>query len=365
MTMNALEAVASHNRALDVGAPILDDTSVREFLKPIEPILQHANTMELCLNRRGQAHVELPDGWHVVAVPEMTRERCLYLARAVATLLTDRIDRGKPILSGDLPTGERIQIVIPPAVRGEVSITIRKPSTRRFSLEELEEQGMFELVREASHDLAPYQKEMLALKQARRFKEFLREAMRRRLTIVTTGETGTGKTTLMKALLAEIDIRERIVTIEDAHELQMPDRDNKVHLIYPKGAQAAEGAVPVTPQDLLASCMRMRPDRIFLAELRGSETFDFISLGLSGHDGSMTSMHAASPAAAFRRMGMLCMQSEQGRALPYDEVQSLLHMVIDVVLQLVRPESRRGRHIDEIYYDPHARLQAARALIGR
>jgi len=238
--MSALEAIADHNRATEMGAPIADDTSVREFLKPIEAHLRHGKVMELCINRPGQAHVELADGWHVFPVPEMTRERCLYLARAIATLLKDRIDRGKPILSGDLPTGERIQIVIAPAVRGEVSITIRKPWTQRFSLDELEAQGMFERVREASHDLAPYQKELLTLKGNRRFKEFLREAMRHRLTIVTTGETGTGKTTLMKALLGEIDTRERIVTIEDAHELQMPDRDNKVHLIYTKGAQAVE-----------------------------------------------------------------------------------------------------------------------------
>jgi len=365
MTVGALEAIADHNRVLETGAVIADDTSVREFLKPIEHHLRHAQIMELCVNCPGEVHVELDDGWHVFPAPEMTREHCLYLARAIATLLKDRIDRSKPILSGDLPTRERIQIVIPPAVRGEVSITVRKPSAQRFSLDELETQGMFERVREASHDLAPYQKELLILKRERRFKEFLREAMRHRLTILTTGETGTGKTTLMKALLGEIDKRERIVTIEDAHELQMPDRDNKVHLIYSKGAQAAEGVAPVTAQDLLASCMRMRPDRIFLAELRGSETFDFVSLGLSGHDGSMTSMHAASPAAAFRRMGMLCMQSEQGRALPYQEIQSLLHMVVDVVLQIVRPADRRGRHIDEIYYDPQTRLEAARALIAR
>ena len=363
--MSALETIADHRRATELGVPITDDTSVREFLKPIDPILRNDAVMELCINRPAHVHLEMPDGWHEYSVPDMTRERCLCLARAVATLLKDRIDRGKPILSGDLPTGERIQIVIPPAVRGEVSVTIRKPSNQRFSLEELEAQGMFERVREASQDLAPYQKELVSLKRDRRFKEFLRKAMRRRLTIVTTGETGTGKTTLMKALLREIDQEERIVTIEDAHELHMPDRDNKVHLIYAKGAQAVEGIAPVTPQDLLASCMRMRPDRIFLAELRGSETFDFISLGLSGHDGSLTSMHAASPAAAFRRMGMLCMQSEQGRALPYGEIQSLLHMVVDVVLQLARPSDRRGRFIDEIYYDPHARLEAARALIGR
>jgi type IV secretion system protein VirB11 len=365
MTMSALEIIAGRSRDLEAAAPIEDGTSVREFLKPLETHLRNEELMELCINRPGEAHVELADGWHAILVPEMTRERCLYLARAVATLLKDRIDRGKPILSGDLPTLERIQIVIPPAVRGEVSITIRRPSARRFSLDELEVQGMFARVRKASRDLLPHQKELLRLKRERRFKEFLREAMRRRLTIVTTGETGTGKTTLMRALLGEIDTQERIVTIEDAHELQMPDRANKVHLIYTKGAQPAEGVAPVTPQDLLASCMRMRPDRIFLAELRGAETFDFVSLALSGHDGSMTSMHAASPEAAFRRMAMLCMQSQEGRALPYGEVQSLLHMVVDVVLQLVRPADRRGRHIDEIYYDPHARLEAARALIER
>jgi type IV secretion system protein VirB11 len=224
---------------------------------------------------------------------------------------------------------------------------------------------MFDRVREASHDLLPFQKKLLELKKERRFKEFLRKAMEHRLTIVTCGETGTGKTTTMRALLREIAPAERIITIEDAHELRMPDRSNKVHLLYTKGAQAVAGVQPVTAQDLLASCMRMRPDRIFLAELRGSETFDFVSLGLSGHDGSMTSMHAASPSAAFRRMGMLCMQSEQGRALPYAEIQSLLHMVVDVVLQIVRPANRRGRFVDEIFYDPEAKLAAARSLAGR
>jgi len=363
--INAVDALLQTQRTAHPPMVIADDSSVREFLKPIEHLLKHGKVMEICINTPGEVHVELADGWQLLQVPEMTRERCHYLARAIATLLSDRIDRGKPILSGDLPTEERIQIVMPPAVRGDISITIRKPAGQRLTLEQLDGQGMFERVREASTELAPYQKELLQLKRERRFKEFLRKAMQHRLTIVTTGETGTGKTTLMRALLGEIDPRERIITIEDAHELQMPDRANRVHLIYTKGAQAAEGVAPVTPQDLLASCMRMRPDRIFLAELRGSETFDFVSLGLSGHDGSLTSMHAASPAAAFRRMGMLCMQSEQGRALPYEQIQALLHMVVDVVLQIARPADRRGRYIDEIHYDPQARLDAARALMRR
>jgi type IV secretion system protein VirB11 len=363
--MSALDVIAGHNRAAEAAPEIPDDASVREFLKPLESHLAHGKIMELCINKPGCVHVELGDGWHVMEAPDMTRERCMYLARAVATLLKDKIDRTKPILSGDIPSGERIQIVIPPAVRDHVSITIRKPLKQRFSLEDLEKQGMFKNVRDAGEELLPHQRELVALKKAGRFREFLRLAMQKRLTIIATGETGTGKTTVLKALEGEIEPSERIITIEDAHEMHMPHRDNKVHLIYTKGAQMADNVAPVTAQDLLASCMRMRPDRVFLAELRGSETFDFLSLGLSGHEGSMTTMHAASPAAAFRRMAMLCMQSEQGRALPHAEVQSLLHMVVDVVLQIVRPSDRRGRYVDEVYYEPEARLHAARVLVGR
>jgi type IV secretion system protein VirB11 len=358
--MRAIETLAEMNRSREAATPLLaEDVSVRQFLIPIQHLLDRDEVTEVCINAPGEAFVETAAGWTRVPAREMTYPRCMALAQAIATLLNQRIGQETPLLSGDLSTQERIQIVIPPAVRGGASITIRKPSATAYTLQELASQGLFSRVREASHDLQPVQRELLHLKAERRFEEFLRLAVASRQTIVAAGETGTGKTTFMKALVHEIAPEERIITIEDAHELRMPDRENKVHLLYAKGGQ---GAARVTAQDLLASCMRMRPDRIFLAELRGAETFEFLNLGLSGHAGSMTSVHASSCAAALKRMAMLAMQSPEGRSLPYAEVESLLLAVIDVIVHITRPADRRGRFVDEIYYDPLAGIAGARAL---
>ena len=332
LTMEPKEPAAREASCLHIA----EDASVRQFLAPVRHLLEYGPVHELCINRPGEAFVETAEGWSRATVPDMNFARCMALAQAVATLLNQKIGQETPLLSGDLPTGERIQIVIPPAVRTGVSITIRKASATALTLRELAAQGMFTRVRqaEASTQLAPVQHELLDLMAARDFEAFLRLAVRARLTIVASGETGTGKTTFMKALVDEIPPDERIITIEDAHELRMPHRDNTVHLMYSKGRQ---GAARVSAQDLIASCMRMRPDRVFLAELRGKETFDFLNLGLSGHTGSMTSVHAASCSAAFKRMAMLVVQSDEGRALPYAEIQNLLHLVIDIVVQIGRP----------------------------
>ena len=358
--MRALETLAAVNRAREAATPLLaEDVSVRQFLAPLQPLLDQGDVYEVCINAPGEAFVETAAGWARVPVPEMTYPRCMALAQAIATLLNQRIGEQSPLLSGDLRTEERVQIVIPPAVRGGVSLTIRKPSGKLFSLQDLGAQGLFAQVRETTGDLLPVQRELLRLKSEQRFEDFLRLAVTSRQTIVAAGETGTGKTTFMKALAAEIAPEERVITIEDAHELRMPGRENKVHLLYAKGGQ---GAARVSAQDLLASCMRMRPDRVFLAELRGAETFEFLNLGLSGHAGSLTSVHASSCAAALKRMAMLAMQSPEGRSLPYAEVESLLLAVIDVIVHITRPADRRGRIVDEIYYDPVAGLAGARAL---
>jgi len=336
------------------------DASVQQFLAPVRRLLDDTRVNELCINLPGEVFLETAAGWSKVAVPEMNFARCMALAQALATFLNQKIGQETPLLSGDLPSGERVQIVIPPAVRGGVSITIRRPSARWFTLQDLATQGMFSRVKEPSDRLQPFQEELLDLKAAGRFEEFLRLAVRSGLTVVASGETGTGKTTLMKALVAEIAPEERVITIEDAHELRMPQRENKVHLLYSKGEQ---GAARVTAQDLIAACMRMRPDWILLAELRGKETFDFLNLSLSGHRG-MTSVHAANCAAAFRRLGMLAVQSPEGRALPFGEIQNLLHAVVDVIVQISRVEhsaSRPGRYVEEIYYDPAAQRAGALA----
>jgi len=134
--------------------------------------------------------------------------------------------------------------------------------------------------------------------------------------------------------------------------LFLPSHPNHVHLFYPSEAKEEENA-PVTSASLLRSCLRMKPSRILLAELRGGEAFDFINVAASGHGGSITSLHAGSPLLAFERLALMVLQNRQGRTLPYPVIRRLLYLVVDVVIHVHNDvESDAGRHITEIWYDP-------------
>src|SRR5262249_31899235 len=151
--------------------------------------------------------------------------------------------------------------------------------------------------------------------------------------IVVAGETGSGKTTLMKALVREIPAAERLITIEDVRELFLPDHPNRVHLLYGSEASEEKGDV-VTGAGLLRSCLRMKPTRILLAELRGGEAFDFLQVCASGHEGSLTSCHAGSCALTFERLALMVLSNRQGRTLPHAVISRLIHQVVDVVVHV-------------------------------
>src|ERR1700685_3156042 len=165
--------------------------------------------------------------------------------------------------------------------------------------------------------------------------------------IVVSGATGSGKTTFTKALIREIPCEERLITIEDAPELVLNDHPNHVRLFYSKGDQ---GQGKGTPRQLLESCMRMRPDRILLAELRTDEAFDYLRKANSGHPGSITSVHAASAELAFEQLVLLVKQSRAGQELPRADIKELLYLLVDVVIQF--GVERHERFIKEIWYDP-------------
>ena len=339
-----------------------DATSVVEFLRPLREQLDAPGVLEVCLNRPGELQVETTTGWQVVAAPAMTQERCLSLATAVATYCDQQVNQERPLLSATLPSGERIQFVIPPAVpRGTVSITVRKPSSLIRRLDDFEREGLF--ARTARVGLAdaariePWERDLVALQQAGRHADFLRLAVQCRQTIVVSGRTGSGKTTFMKGLVEEVPHHERLITIQDTAELTLPHHPNVVHLLYSKDAQ---GTARVTAKSLLEACLRMKPDRIFLAEVRGDECFYFVRLAASGHPGSITSVHAGSCALALEQMSLMIRETGAGGGLTMAEIKGLLRIVVDVVVQFDRDE--RGRFVSELMYEPRAvRGAAARA----
>lgn len=340
-----------------------DATSVVEFLRPLREQLDAPGVLEVCVNRPGELQVETVSGWQAVNAPAMTQERCLSLATALATYCDQQINQERPLLSATLPTGERIQFAIPPAVpRGTVSITIRKPSNVVLRLSDFEQDGLFGRVGErttapnpeSNDGLQPFECELLALKAAGRYADFMRLAVRHHRTIVVSGKTGSGKTTFMKGLVEEVPKHERLITIQDTAELTLPNHPNVVHLFYSKDAQ---GTARVTAKSLLEACLRMKPDRIFLAELRGEECFSFIRLAASGHPGSITSVHAGSCDLALEQMSLMIRESGAGGGLRMDEIKGLLRIVIDVIVQFDRDE--RGRFIADVAYEPRRRHHAA------
>jgi len=330
-----------------------DATSVVEFLRPLREQLDAPGVLEVCINRPGEMLVESGNGWHRVEDPDLTLERCLSLATAVATFSDQQINQETPLLAAALPTGERIQFAIPPATpRGTVSITVRNPSGLIKRLDNFGAEGLFARLGGTGHGspgAEDSEASLTELFRSGRHSDFLRMAVRSHRTIVVSGRTGSGKTTFMKGLVEEVPTHERLITIEDTPELGLPSHGNKVHLFYSKDAQ---GTAKVTAKSLLEACLRMRPDRIFLAEVRGVECFHFVRLAASGHPGSITSVHAGSCTLAFEQMALMIRESGAGGGLQMAEIKALLHLVIDVVVQFDRDE--RGRYISEIHYEPRA-----------
>ncbi|MBT9596610.1 MAG: P-type DNA transfer ATPase VirB11 [Vitreoscilla sp.] len=343
------------------------DTSVRMFLAPLARFLDEPGVLEVCINRPGVVFYEGASGWKSEPAPELTYEHLFSLARAVATLTGQSINEERPLLSATLPDGERVQFVFPPACeRGAVSVTIRRPSSRIWTLDEFAAQGIFEgtqiltdsreEVQHSAVQLRPVELELLDMLWARDVASFFRAAVPARLTTVVSGATGSGKTTFMKGLIQECGAEERLVTIEDAREILLPRHANAVHLLYSKGDQ---GVAKVTARDLLVSCLRMRPDRILLAEIREDECYDFLRNAASGHPGSITSLHAGTCAQAFEQMGLMIRQSPAGSGLSHSETQRLLRLLVDVVVQYSKDS--RGRRVSEVWYRPLHKKELGRA----
>ena len=291
--------------------------------------------------------MEGPGGWTRHEAPALTHAYLSHLATAAAGHTRQDIGPEHPVVSTTLIGEERCQIVVPPAVpAGTVSLTIRKPSCLTMTLDAFERAKLFDEVRIANDELAADEHRLLTLKEAGAWRDFLQLAVSTRRNIIISGATGSGKTTLSKALIAAIPEQERLITIEDTAELVIPHQ-NCVRLLYAKDGQ---GVAKIGPRELLESCLRMRPDRILLQELRDGTAFFYLRNVNSGHPGSITTVHADSARLAFEQLTLLVKESAEGRDLHRDDIRSLLLLLVDVVIQM---QKRGGRYrISEIYYDP-------------
>jgi type IV secretion system protein VirB11 len=326
-------------------------------LQALAPLLSEDGVTELCINQPREVFVETPAGWRRESIPYADFNWCAGLAKLVANSTHQRIDPTCPLLSGSLPGGERIQVVMPPATTmGCIAIVIRRPSLETWSLAELSARGIFRNTRRAVGALDEVERELLHLLATGDYRAFMRLAVLSRKNILVSGPTGSGKTTWTKALIGEIPEYERLITIEDARELVLDRHANHVRLFYSKDDQ---GVARVSPKKLLESCLRMRPDRILLAELRAEEAFDYLRNVNSGHPGSITSVHASSAELAFEQMVLLVKQNPAGRDLSRQDIKCLLYRLIDVVIQF-GVESHE-RYIKEIWYDPERKRAAVTA----
>jgi type IV secretion system protein VirB11 len=280
----------------------------------------------------------------------------------------------RSLLSVVLPGGERGQVVRQPAcVQGFSPITIRKHAPSSFGLKELVGRGLFASARDVSfyrpsseeasrlleengpRRLERFEADLLAFKRIGDLEAFCRAAVLHQRNIVVSGMTFSGKTTLARALIGEVPGHERLVTIEDVHELELPNL-NRVPLLF------GEGEGRETAEACLSACMRLSPDRIFLAVLRGSEAWEYV-MGLNtGHPGSVTTTHANSAVQTFERLASLVKNSPVGRGLERAEIRRELYQTLDVVLFMA------DWKVVEVFYDPIFRREQqawpAHARIG-
>jgi len=337
------EAVLTHI----VADPFAIPTALAQYVAALSPWLSDASVTEICINRPGEVFIERSSGWTREMASFPTLMWCQAFAKLVAGATRQRVNAETPLLSASLPTGERVQVVLPPAVpAGTVAITIRRPSGRVWGLDELAQGGVFERCVAVGGLAADVRAQDLRRPYAAgAWAEFLRLAVRCRKNIIVSGATGSGKTTLTKGLVLEIPRDERLIVLEDAAEVSLSSHGNAVRLLYSKDGQ---GLARVSAKQLLEASLRMRPDRILLAELRGEEAYYYLRNVNSGHPGSITSVHASSASLAFEQLTLLVKESPAGRELSRSDIRALLDQLIDVVVQCGVEGQRR--YVKEIYW---------------
>lgn len=314
------------------------------YLLPIKQILDRDGVNEVSINRPFEVWIEYKGDMIREELPSFDLQHLKSLSRLIAQSTEQRLSEEEPLLSATLPNGYRVQIVFPPACeQGCVVISIRKPSSLKWNLDDYEKMGMFDATSvgavEDKNNLI-----LTKLLKLNRIKDFLHRAVLYKKNIIISGGTSTGKTTFTNAVIRSIPNEERLITVEDAREVDLSEHPNRVHLLASKGGQ---GRSKVTTQDLIEACLRLRPERIIVGELRGAEAFSFLRAINTGHPGSISTLHADTPLMAIEQLKMMVMQA--GLGMTPTEISSYIKNVIDIVIQLKRGDKGR-RYVSEVYF---------------
>ncbi|MCX7642609.1 MAG: CpaF family protein [Armatimonadetes bacterium] len=290
---------------------------------PLQPLLDDPEISEIMVNGPYQVYVERHGKIELTGVRFRDEQHLMRIIEKILLPLGKRIDERVPMVDARLPDGSRVNVVIPPVSLNGPCITIRKFSRDPFTMSDLISFGT--LTPEAA--------------------QFLQAAVQAKLNILITGGTASGKTTLLNVLSAFIPNDERIITIEDTAELQLR-QDHVVRL--EARPPNIEGVGEVTIRDLVRNALRMRPDRIIVGECRGGEALDMLQAMNTGHEGSMTTIHANNPREALSRLETMVLMA--GMDLPVRAIREQIAGAIDIIVHMarLRDGSRKVMQISEI-----------------
>jgi pilus assembly protein CpaF len=276
---------------------------------PIEPLLKDASVTEVMVNGPNQVYVERAGRLELTDVTFQDDDHVMRVIDRIVSPLGRRIDESSPTVDARLPDGSRVNAIIPPIALNGPVVTIRKFSKDPFSVDDLIRFGTF------TAEMAT----------------FMKACVEARLNIIVSGGTGSGKTTLLNVLSSFIPSDERIVTIENAAELQLR-QDHVVRL--ESRPPNIEGKGEITIRDLVINALRMRPERIVVGECRGGEALDMLQAMNTGHDGSMTTAHANTPRDTLSRLETMCLMA--GMDLPVRAIREQIASAVDLIVQQER-----------------------------
>jgi len=276
---------------------------------PIQPLLDDPNVTEIMVNGPKKVYIEKKGRLERTNIVFEDNQHILKIIDRIVSPLGRHIDADSPMVDARLPDGSRVNAIVPPCAVDGASLTIRKFQKEKLKFAQLIESN--------------------SLTQG--MADFLRACVLGRLNIIISGGTGSGKTTFLNVLSGFIPEEERIVTIEDAAELQL-QQDHVVRL--ETKLASVEGQAAVSVRELVRNSLRMRPDRIIVGECRGGEALDMLQAMNTGHDGSLTTIHANSPRDALSRLETLVLMA--GMDLPLKIVRQQISSAVDVIVQMAR-----------------------------